>query len=214
MLTCVLAGLLGCAPVAGPPPVQRREPRCELRAGDIHCGRDRTPVDEVALAPVRSAVARRGGGLWLLDAEGALVRIDGRGRATGVIESDFIELSAAGGLVCARNMAGQVSCLADHPGDVRCGAAAPLAQVVSLPLVLARFDASDFGSLCGVDLLGMRRCFGIQRSCARACLQFPDCTAPLRCADPCRPGEPTMLFIPLEGPAANDVSFHQPGGLG
>jgi hypothetical protein len=186
--------LVGCAaPSQARPSPLRVRARCELVSGALHCGGRRVALDELGIErPVRAAVPRLGGGLWILDEAGSLVRVDGHGQPTGFTPTDYVALSPVGGLLCALDAQGRVSCLADHAGDARCGELAPLGTPVRLPLTFQHFASAEPGQLCGVDSSGAAHCAALARPCERACLQFPDCEQPLRCADPCQPGEASV----------------------
>jgi hypothetical protein len=193
-LGCLFAGCVVSAPRALPAAREAR-PRCTLVANQLHCGPARVALADLGVARVRAAVPRAGGGLYLLAEAGELARVDARGELTAITPTPFVALHAVGSLVCALDATGAVSCLADHAGDARCGSRAPVAKPVRLPLSFRGFAHGEPGLLCGLVGPGQARCVSLSRRCDRACLQYPDCEQPLRCADPCRPGEAPLQFV-------------------
>jgi hypothetical protein len=194
----LLAGLLvGCASQAPRVPAARHQrPRCKVVANELYCGEGRVALAELGLAsPLRAAVPRAGGGLYILGEAGELVRVDARGALTAITPTDFVALRSVGSLVCALDGSGAVSCLADHAGDARCGSRAPLAEPVRLGLSFHGFAPGQPDELCGFTAPGTARCVALARRCDRACLQFPDCDQPLRCVDPCAAGESPLQFV-------------------
>ncbi len=153
----------------------------------------------------RAAVARDGGGAYVLGCDGELARFDAAGRITGMAATEFSELSRAPGYVCGANALGQVECARDHHHDHACpGAEMP--GFFPVPLVAANGLQVRGREVCANDVHGVERCVRVRARCDTLCVAFPACS-PLRCVDPCelapefsQPLAERSIFFIIRGP--------------
>jgi hypothetical protein len=147
---------------------------------------EQTLADVLLPFPVGSTAHRLAGGAYVLGPRGELARLDGRGRLSGVFQTEWVSLTTTRDYVCGADAVGQIFCARDHHQDRICSGAdlAPLEPVALPPLPGAPLSSPDGLQLCVELPGGVSRCISAESSCERVCLAYPACGA-LRCLDPC-----------------------------
>jgi hypothetical protein len=203
----LLFALVSCAGLAPGRPEPRRawsrspvaeRARCRIEDDRLRCGGRSSALAELGLVlPLRASAPRVQGGLWLLDAERTLIRIDTRGRVTGREHTDDDALFTSAEFVCTLAVSSRLRCRVDRHDDGGCGLAAVLEPPVELDYWFASVRArADI--LCGTDPEGVLLCVRLTRPCQRGCLRFPSCAAALRCIDACLPHQTSILARRLD----------------
>ena len=134
------------------------------------------------------AVARIGGGAFVLREGGLLERYDREGANAGVARTELRSIAAAGAYVCGEAGEG-VACFRDRREDLTCPAArfAPELEAVPVPSGNLRGDRD------AAIVWDGETAWEIGGTCEQHCVSL-GCDEPRRCMDPCPPGVRPRLF--------------------
>ena len=178
----VVSLIVGCG--AGPSgPIA---PAAEARSA---AGASRCTV--VLVSDAADAVARIGGGAFVLREGGRLERYDRDGLLAGVAETELRSLAPAGAYVCGEAGAG-VLCFRDRREDLTCRSApfAPELEAVEVPGGPLSGDPDDPVVRVGGTA------WEISGTCEQHCVSL-GCDEPRSCMDPCPSGVRPRLFARL-----------------
>lgn len=162
----------------------------------------------VAVAEASGAVARLGGGAFVLRESGDLERYDRDGAFTGAVASGFRALAPAGAYVCGVGPEG-VACFRDRHEERVCPSApfAPEPEPVGLQGAMELRGDVDRPILRADGGL-----WEIAGTCGQHCITL-GCDGPRRCMDPCPPGARPRLFARRIGTAGEFLSNEGTAGV-
>lgn len=197
---CLSLLLLACVPVSpmnkGPHHVRPLHVRtsCGLTRDSVVCAEQRVLLVDLGIAmPLRNAARRHLGGLWLVDAEHVLHRLDARAMVTGRYERAVEQVFMTDNLVCAHESSGSLWCAVDRHDDRGCTAGDALTDFVAV----AHLDGPLLQPAPKMFCDTQARCVTLTRRCQTGCLRFPSCHSALRCVDACPAGQPELLAQPV-----------------
>lgn len=206
-------GVAGCSAARLPVRVTVRRawqpPTCSLERGEARCalgGASPRPIG--APFVIRAWAARRSGGVWLLGAEGQLVRVAKDGSVRGQWATEFWTIAATRDFLCGATSDGLVRCARDFREDSTCpGAQAPPGPFHQVPLTARALVGEVQGALlCARGL--STECIEITAICDGGCLALPAC-GPVRCAAPCARGSRSPGFRVKSAPSESVVLSSQ-----